>query len=153
MNKKVTAEITSLDRMSIGQLREKYVEVFGESSNSRNKPWLRRRITWRVQANIEGTLSERARARAVELADESYLGGKLPKSPKPETVRDPRLPMPGSILTRQYRGIEIRVTVLEEGFKYDGQHFKSLTRIAKIVTGSHWNGFGFFGLTKKKEGA
>jgi hypothetical protein len=149
LNKQITT-LASLENMTIGQLRQKYLEVFDDSTNSRNKPWLRRRILWRMQANNEGTLSERAQARAAELADESYLGGKLPE-PRRVKERDARLPSPGTILIRPYRDTDIRVSVLEDGFKYKGQHFQSLTGIAKEVTGSHWNGFAFFGLSKKKE--
>lgn len=60
--------------------------------------------------------------------------------------RDPRLPPPGSKLTRLYRGTEHRVLVLETGFEYQGQVYGSLSRIAKTITGTTWNGFLFFGL-------
>jgi hypothetical protein len=54
--------------------------------------------------------------------------------------------MPGTVLTREYRGGEVRVTVLDRGFECEGQVYRSLTAVAKAVTGSHWNGFHFFGL-------
>jgi Protein of unknown function (DUF2924) len=59
---------------------------------------------------------------------------------------DRRVPLPGTVLTREYRGEAIRVTVLEKGFEWEGQVYRSLTAIANAVTGSHWNGYGFFGL-------
>ena len=72
-------------------------------------------------------------------------------SHKPAPPPSPtRLPLPGTVLTRQYRGRLIEVTVLPNGFEWEGQVFKSLTAVAKAVTGSHWNGFLFFGL--KDEG-
>ncbi len=57
--------------------------------------------------------------------------------------------MPGTILVRQYAGQTLQVMVLEQGFEYDGQLYKSLTAVAKRITGKHWNGFHFFGLSKK----
>ena len=57
-----------------------------------------------------------------------------------------RLPIPGTVLTRKYRGRLIEVTVLPKGFEWEGEVYRSLSAVAKAVTGSHWNGFLFFGL-------
>ena len=62
---------------------------------------------------------------------------------------DHRLPMPGTLLTRDYKGRTVVVKVLENGFEYDDQIHQSLSSVAKTVTGSHWNGFHFFGLAKQ----
>ena len=64
-------EIEALSRMTVGQLREKYMEVFGEESRSNHKQFLFRRIAWRIQASAEGGLSERARRRALEIANDA----------------------------------------------------------------------------------
>jgi hypothetical protein len=61
---------------------------------------------------------------------------------------DNRLPPPGTVLTRQYKGGTVQVKVLPQGFKYEGQTYGSLSAVAKVVTGSHCNGFLFFGLLK-----
>ena len=66
--------------------------------------------------------------------------------------KDARLPVPGSEITREYRGKQIVVRVLEDGFEYDGRRFRSLSAIACEVTGTRWNGFLFFGLDGEKEG-
>ncbi len=63
--------------------------------------------------------------------------------------RDLRLPSPGTVLTREYRGRELRLLVLDDGFELDGQRFGSLSEAARHVTGSRWNGKLFFGLTKR----
>jgi hypothetical protein len=63
-----------------------------------------------------------------------------------------RLPMPGSILVKEYRGKNIVVRVLDAGFEYDGRHFASLSAVAKEITGTKWNGFLFFGLSKDSRG-
>ena len=64
-------------------------------------------------------------------------------------LKGPAIPMPGTILTRLYREKNIRVTVLEKGFEYEGQVYRSLSAIAKVITGTNWNGFGFFGILNK----
>ena len=67
---------------------------------------------------------------------------------QPEPVSDD--PLPGTVLTREYKGREVRVRVLEKGFEYEGQPYRSLSAVAKAITGSHWNGRLFFGLRKGK---
>jgi hypothetical protein len=64
----IDKEVALLQRMTVGQLRERFEETWGEPTNTRNKQWLLKRIAWKMQANIEGDISERARRRAAELA-------------------------------------------------------------------------------------
>ena len=159
MDMNLKAELAELRRMTSPQLRNKYLEVFGEPSRSGNKDFLFKRVAWRLQSQAEGTLSERARKRAEELARDADIRTTMPRPPQttPEAERrvlpapeatDDRMPMPGAVLTRKYRGQTIEVTVLPKGFEWEGQVFRSLTAVAKAVTGSHWNGHLFFGLTK-----
>ena len=154
-------ELASLESMSVGQLRERYAEVFGEPTRAGNKIWLVKRIAWRLQSQAEGDLSERARKRAAELANDADLRMNPPRQRTPAagaTERTITVPnkitpnnelLPGTVLQRDYKGQSVRVTVLEEGFEYSGDRYRSLTAIAKVVTGKHWNGFHFFGLRKK----
>ncbi len=153
-------EITALKRMTVPELRRKYAEVFGEDTASRHKEFLIRRIVWRLQVNQEGDLSERARQRARELATESdvRLTAPRPRAVVPggvtatapiEFPQDDRLPMPGAIITRRYKGQVIEVRVLPKGFEYEGDIYRTLSAVAKKVTGTHWNGFGFFNLVEK----
>jgi hypothetical protein len=79
-----------------------------------------------------------------------------PKAPraKPEPrPRDPRLPKPGGILTRKFQNKEIKVEVLDAGFRFDGKVWRSLSSIAKAVSGTSWNGFLFFGIQKRSKAA
>jgi hypothetical protein len=70
---------------------------------------------------------------------------------RPEaSLNDERVPPPGTVLTRNYRGQAYHVVVRDDGFEYDGQIFRSLSAIAKLITGSHWNGLLFFKLAKPK---
>jgi len=153
-------DLAVLTQLTVSELRHKYAEVFGEPTRTGNKTWLVRRIAWRLQALAEGGLSERARKRAEELAHDADLRLTSPRSaedsPTPEshnpTLRlqaDSRLPPPGTVLSRSYKGQTLRVQVLPQGFQCQGQIYSSLSAVAKAVTGSHCNGFLFFRLTGK----
>jgi hypothetical protein len=163
-------DIATLPTLSVIQLRHRYAEVFGEPTNAAHKGWLVKRIAWRLQARAEGDLSERARQRAAELANDADLRLSPPKpravgtpqtaAPAPDASAalgpvprnpDGRLPLAGAILTRPYKGQQLQVTVLHSGFAYGGQVFASLSAVAKAITGSHCNGYLFFRLTKPKE--
>ena len=159
----VGKEIATLKRMTVPDLRRKYAEAFGESTTSRHKEYLVRRIVWRLQANEEGGLSERARQRAKELAAGSDVRLTAPRekpasSPGPTKVvaieisQDCRLPMPGAVITRRYKGQLVEVRVLPHGFEHEGEVYRSLSAVAKKVTGTHWNGFHFFQLARKGQG-
>jgi hypothetical protein len=149
-------EIAALRRLTVGQLRQRYAEVFEESARTNNKIWLLKRIAWRLQALAEGDLSERARQRAAELAHDADLRLSPPRDlslpaeqAQPAKLRlrgNDRLPPPGTILTRPYKGTTLRVRVLPHGFDYQGQVYPSLSAVAKAITGSHCNGFLFFRL-------
>ena len=166
MHVNVAKEVAALEAMSVGELRVKYAQVFGEGTRAGNKVWLVRRIVWRLQALAEGDLSERARRRAAELAQDADLRLSPPRVAKDAPVsangngkanhREPtdhRLPLPGTILTRWYKGNTLRVQVLPYGFEYQGQVYKSLSAAAKAITGSHTSGYLFFRLEGKGGGA
>jgi len=146
-------EIDGLRHQSVGQLRVKYLEVFGLESRSNHKQFLVRRIAWRLQANAEGDLSQRARERALALAEEADLRIRAPESFLSQLsgsighrVRDPRLLAPGTRLCRQFHGQIVSVEVLEKGFRYQERVYRSLSAVAREVTGVQWNGFAFFAL-------
>lgn len=151
-------EQRALAAMTLGELRHRFADVFGEGTNVRHKRHLVKRILWRIQALNEGGLSERARARAHELAQGADLRLTAP-TPPPEAPRertltasigrvaDGRLPAPGAVLRRQYKGRTVLVRVLPKGFEYQGEMYRSLSAVANAVTGSHVNGMKFFGLS------
>lgn len=161
MSPKVTLEIAALQDKTVSQLVQRYEEVFKEECRSRNKQYLIRRIAWRLQANEEGGLSRAALKKAAELSEDAETRVTAPRKHSNDGVKlvvpeptafvdwDPRLPPPGNIVERQYKGKMIRVIVLKEGFEYEGRRYKSLTAIAKEVSGSHCNGFLFFRLGRR----
>ena len=159
-------QIQGLSRMTVGELREKYIEVFGEETRSYHKAFLRKRIAWCLQALAEGDLSDRARRRAGELANDADLRLRAPRDrSRPGSAaeqarttasrlspsRDRRLPLPGTLLVRAFQGRDLVVQVLDDGFAFEGRRYRSLSAIAREVTGSQWNGFAFFGLTRGKK--
>jgi Protein of unknown function (DUF2924) len=154
----VEREVAALQRMPTGQLCERYAELFGEPTRTRHRIYLVRKIAWKLQALAEGDLSERARRRAEELAGGTELRVMPPKSPAPPEVgvvtyafvsADARLPAPGTALVRNYKGRTLRVTVRPDGFEFEGERYKTLSALAKKVTGTHLNGYRFFGLEAK----
>jgi Protein of unknown function (DUF2924) len=161
MELNVAQELAALKRMTPAELRIKYRQAFGEESRSGHKDWLVKRIIWRLQALAEGDLSERARCRTLELANDADLRKNAPRAPKPVSVpqqrlvapkavstADDRLPMPGSVITRHYKGETLQVHVLASGFAHDGEVYRTLSAAAKAITGTHTNGFLFFRMGK-----
>ena len=155
MEMNIVNEVATLERLSVGQLRQRFTELFGEATHASNRTWLIKRIAWRLQALAEGDLSQRARRRAAELARDADLRLNPPQrkatttTPPPEPVGiptpvDQRLPPPGTILTRPYKGQLVQVQVLTDGFAYAGRVFPSLSAVAKAITGTHTNGYHFF---------
>jgi hypothetical protein len=161
MTLNVEAQVAALQHMTVDELRRRYAAVMGEPARSRHKTHLIRKIAWRIQALAEGDLSERARRRAAELANDADVRVTPPKghrvatggqnSVQADVLPDNRLPGPGGAIFRKYKGQMLRVNVEAGGtFEYDGQRYKSLSAIAKAISGSHCNGFRFFGLEGKR---
>ncbi len=153
---RVTENLAALAAMSTADLAARFEELTGRPARSRNHAWLRKRVAWYIQAAEYGGLSEAAVARAEELAplaaklfDPATRKGRRQapesKDADPATCRDPRIPPAGTVLRRIFRGATYEVTVLDHGFEYRGGHFRSLSKVAKEITGTPWNGFAFFG--------
>ena len=165
MDAGVVRAIDELRGFKVIALQRKYLELFGEETRSSNKQFLFRRIAWRLQADVEGDLSERARRRAAEIVEDGDLRVRAPKGFSPENNvaarpqeidrsqprRDWRLPSPGALLTRRLDDRQIVVKVLEEGFEYESRRYRSLSAIAREVTGTRWNGLLFFGLAERRD--
>ncbi len=158
MKLNVEKELSKLRAMTVAELKARYQAVWQEPPRSPNRVFLIKRIIWRMQALAEGSLSERALARARAIANEADLRITPPRPKKAvgagETVTvslkhtGGRLPTPGTMITREYKGRTLQVTVLPDGFEFDGERYKSLSAVAREITGTQWNGYLFFGLTK-----
>jgi hypothetical protein len=124
--RKETKSAASIEAMNIMSLRAEYEKTFGLKTTSKNKDYLRKRITSRLQE----VARERAAVRAARAEDQR---------------RDPRLPETGTILEREHDGKVRKVKMLERGFEYAGETYASLSSVAKAITGTVWNGWAFFG--------
>jgi hypothetical protein len=152
----IWTEIEQLRAAPIAQIRARYRELFQEEPRSKHREHLVRRLAWRLQAISQGGLSEAALRRAAEIAHEADLRVLAPREFRNGRARarwDRRIPRPGTLLKRDYRGESIAVTVLADGFEYQGRHYGSLSAIATQVTGTRWNGLAFFGLTRTRRSA
>jgi len=157
---KFDQELTKLHALSVSCLREHYAELFGEPTTANNKPWLVRRIAWRLQERAEGGLSERAKRRATELADDADLrivpvrvAAAPARASREQRIHpDGRAPLPGATITRIYKGRTLEVRVRTDGFEYAGEVYRSLSAVANAITGSHLNGRAFFCLGGKHGG-
>ena len=152
----VAQEIHRLKESSVSALQDEYLTRFGMESRSSNKNYLWKKLAYRIQESKEGGLSPQARTRAAILAPNTSIRVRLPsefskkvEAQANEPPRDPRLPPVGTVLQKEHDGQEHEITVLAEGFEYQGEHYRSLSAIAKVITGTSWNGFLWMGLEKR----
>jgi hypothetical protein len=157
MEMNIGKTISELRKMTVPELREKFAEVHGEACRSRHRQFLIKRIVWKIQCNALGDISERAKARALELAKDSDVRLTASKvnfrdcsetsiSENVSFSNNVRLPIVGTIITRKYKGRLYNVKVMPKGFEFNGEIYRSLSAIAKAITGTNWNGYGFFKL-------
>ncbi len=151
--KTIAQEIAELRRMNVPGLLERYRELYGKDPRIKHRDWLWKKCAWRLQEQRLGGLSAVAKRRLEELIAEIDV----PLAEKQRTVsgalrgpRRPGDPVVGTTLTRDWKGHEVRVSVVDSGYEHDGVLYRSLSAVAKAITGAHWNGRLFFGLTKRK---
>ena len=161
----VEERIAEIKKMSVKQLQALWQELYGAPSSTHNRPFLRKRLAFRVQELARGGgLSARGEEKA-----EALLTGapgprsKAARSEKVSTAeassskkdRDPRLPKAGTVIEREHKGKVYKVTVHDTDFEYQGKRFNSLSTIAREITGQVWNGYLFWGLIVRgaKKGA
>ncbi|MBA3973387.1 MAG: hypothetical protein C0504_04105 [Candidatus Solibacter sp.] len=156
--------IEDLPRMTATELQSVHQEMFGAAHPISNCQHLRRKIAWHIQAAKEGGLPESVRQYAIGIARGTELRSRISENasrrqaamPPDRTAttvlvqtQDARLPMPGSLIVKKYKGRTLVVKVLDDAFEYEGRRFSSLSAIAGEITGTRWNGFAFFELTKE----
>jgi hypothetical protein len=127
-------ELAALATLGKVALQKRFKEVFGRATKSQNSQHLRAAIAKRLQEKSNTTKS-------------SATAPKKLTSATPTRERDPRLPAVGTVIERKHHDTTHRVKVLDDGFEYRGAKYRSLSGIAKAISGNEWNGFAFFGLT------
>lgn len=163
MSLNIKQEVARMKGMTTSALREHFETVCLEPPRSHNRDWMIKKIAWRLQANEQGGLPERVRQRALAMADDADLRKRPPQSFADQislacdqttvidSTRDPRLPSPGTQLHKTYKGKKLAVYVGENNFEFNGTTYGTLSAVAKAISGSHVNGFTFFGLKGNKE--
>ncbi len=145
----VLRQLAALDKMSFAELKRKWKEMFGSDAPGYNRTFLIKRLSYRIQEDAYGGVSEDTPARLDQVLDAAgfdELG--RPSQVKSATVDGDKM-VPGTTLVRFWKEQRHVVTVLEKGFEYRGKPYRSLSAIAKEISGTKWNGPAFFGLRKK----
>jgi len=151
------SKISDLQKMGLKELSAEYERVFGKPTKSRNRKQLFAQISRKLQEAGKGSgsghtvLTAKFQTKGKQPKKKDGRGQQKKRQTRPIGSRDPRLPKAGTTITKKYKGKTINVRVLQKGFEYEGHEFRSLSAIARHVTGSTWNGFLFFGLTKRQD--
>ena len=152
MRETIPNQIQNLKNMDISKIQALYKELYGEESNGTHKIYLWRKVAYKLQEREYGGLPVKAKNRLKALIEEydpinnKALRPDKPAPCQPAVSKDKRLPIPGTVITKEYKDIKQQVRVLEKGFEYNGKIYKTLSAIAKEITGAHWNGYLFFNL-------
>ena len=146
MSDPVLAQLAALKSAPIGDLRQKWRDLFEREPPLYNRRYLESRLAYRIQELAYGGLKPATIERLEALADE--LEGKGGRRRRAVENR----PIAGTRLIREWKGVEHCVTVRDEDFEYQGRPYKSLSAIARAIAGTRWNGLVFFGL-KNRRGA
>ena len=141
----VLARLTALKRMSVRELKAEWKSLYGDAAPNNSRIFLEIRLGYRIQELTYGGLDRETRRMLDLLADE--VEG---LSRRRSQIADPRNPVVGTRLIRDWDGVAHTVTVLNDGFDWQGRKFKSLSAIAREITGTRWNGYRFFGLRERK---
>ncbi len=142
----ILKQITQLYEIPLKTLKERYQALFPEARAPSNKEFLIRHIAYKLQEDVFGTLSEPAKQQLNTLKTElnplKTLGQKPAQSGQAKTSH--RIPIPGTIITKIYKGRTLQVKVLQKGFEYEGKPYRTLSSLARKISGVPQSGFVFF---------
>jgi hypothetical protein len=145
MRDTVLARIAALRTMAMPDLKRKWRELFDSEPPPYNRRFLESRLAYRVQELAYGGLKPETVERLRALGEQLDGGNIRVRKLKADTR-----PIAGTQLIREWKGIEHRITVRDDDFEYQGQPFKSLSAVARAITGTRWNGLVFFGLKNQR---
>jgi hypothetical protein len=143
----ILARLAALKTMSVNELKAEWEELYGAAAPNNSRAFLEGRLAYRIQELTYGSPDKPTRRLLDLLADE--VEGTLARKAQ---IADPRNPVVGTKLIREWDGTAHTVTVLKDGFDWGGQRYKSLSAVACAITGTRWNGYRFFGLRERKRG-
>ena len=143
----ILARLAALKAMSVNELKAEWQALYDAPAPNNSRNFLEGRLAYRIQELTYGGPDKQTRRLLDLLADE--VEGTLTRKAQ---IADPRNPVVGTKLIREWDGVAHTVTVLREGFDWDGRRYKSLSAVARAITGTRWNGYRFFGLRERKRG-
>jgi hypothetical protein len=135
----LAAEIADLSKLTIDELRDRWKAIYGKApSREIGRSFLTRAISYRLQERAYGGLKPSTYRLLTKAIEEIATGS----SKRPQT----RMAQSGTILIREWQGTAHRVTMLDDGVSFNGKRYRSLSEVAREITGSRWSGPRFFGL-------
>jgi len=146
LDQTVLSRMAALKAMSVKELKAEWEKLIGTSAPNNSRAFLELRIAYRIQELTYGG-PDRATRRMLDLLADEVEG----HARRNHQIADPRNPVVGTKLLREWDGAEHTVTVLKDGFDWQGRKYKSLSAVARAITGTRWNGYRFFGLRERKQ--
>jgi hypothetical protein len=144
----VLGRLAALKNTATPDLKQQWRDLFGKEPPPYNRRFLESRLGYRIQELAYGGLKPETQARLEKLG-EQFDGGKVAV----RRIRGDDRPPVGTRLIREYQGVDHAVTVMREGYEYQGRPYQTLSTIARAITGTRWNGWVFFGLKNKRGSA
>ncbi|MGM0583950.1 MAG: DUF2924 domain-containing protein [Pseudomonadota bacterium] len=141
----IPARLAALKTTPTPELKRQWRDLFGAEPPPYNRRFLESRLAYRIQELAYGGLRPET-VKRLEALGEQLDGGDLAK----RRARHDRKPIAGTRLVREWQGVEHTVTVLDDGYEWQGRPYQSLSAIARAITGTRWNGWVFFGLENQR---
>ena len=148
MTDNVLAQLAALTQMPMPELKKRWQQLFETPPPSYNRRFLESRLAYRIQELAYGGLKPATVARLEALGEQLASKGKTSRRAPQD-----RRPITGTRLLREWQGVEHVVTVIHDGFEYHGRPYKSLSAVAREITGTRWNGRTVFGLRPSRSAA
>ena len=142
----VLARLAALQAAPIADLKRQWRELYGKDAPPFSRSYITSRLSYRIQELAYGGLKPETRARLAALGEQLDGGNAILR----RTRADGR-PLPGTRLVREHDGVQHVVTVRPDDFEYEGRPYRSLSAVARHITGTRWNGWSFFGLKRRSE--
>ena len=146
----ILRQIAQIQKLPLEGLRERWTALFGTEPPAYSRSFLARRLIHRLQEIHHGGLSHETNERIREIAAQNHLDEMA--APPRQAPNRKGTPVVGTRLIREWNGDRYEVTVVHNGFEFQGKTYRSLTAITKAITGTHWNGPAFFGLRRNGDG-
>lgn len=142
----VFGRLVALKTATTVDLKQQWRDLFGREAPPFNRPYLQSRLAYRIQELAYGGVKPETRRR-LEALGEQLDGGNVVL----RRIRADNRPMPGTRLIREWQGVQHVVTVRPDDFEFEGRPYRSLSAVARHITGTRWNGWTFFGIRQRGE--